>query len=65
LHSEPLILGVAVCILFGPWYQSTALLLIIKRHLETSPMLGPNLAHPPEDSLSTHMLILCSPHVVR
>lgn len=63
-----LVLGVALavgyCLLFGPWYESSAQVLVIKKRLETSPITDPAQGRPPEDYLSTHMLLITSPLVV-
>ena len=44
----------------GPWYESTAQVLVLKKHLETAPISGPNVVErPTEEYLPTHMLIRC------
>jgi capsular exopolysaccharide synthesis family protein len=63
-----LALGVAAaaayCYLAGPWYDSSAQVLVIKKRLETSPISDPGPGHPQEDYLATHMLLITSPLVV-
>jgi polysaccharide biosynthesis transport protein len=50
----------------GPWYVATAQVLVVKKHLDTSPISGPNVTgHVLEDYLPTHMHIISSPEVVR
>jgi polysaccharide biosynthesis transport protein len=50
----------------GPWYVATAQVLVLKKHLDTSPISGPNVTgHVLEDYLPTHMHIISSPRVVR
>src|SRR5262249_39549380 len=48
----------------GPWYESSAQVLVIKKHLETSPITDPGQGRPQEDYLATHMLLITSPLVV-
>jgi capsular exopolysaccharide synthesis family protein len=50
----------------GPWYESTGQVLVLKKHLDTSPILGGSNADTRlvEDYLPTHMLIISSPRVV-
>ena len=49
----------------GPWYESTAQVLVLKKHLETAPISGPNVVErPTEEYLPTHMLIISSPRIV-
>src|SRR5262245_13587315 len=57
-------LAVAACAVFGPWYESNARLLVDRKRLETAPLSGPQQGQPPEDYLSTHILIITSPKVV-
>jgi capsular exopolysaccharide synthesis family protein len=63
-----LALGVAAatayCALAGPWYDSSAQILVIKKRLETSPISEPGQGPPSEDYLATHMLLITSPRVV-
>jgi uncharacterized protein involved in exopolysaccharide biosynthesis len=63
-----LVLGLAVaaasCVLVGPWYESSAQVLVIKKRLETSPISDPGQGRPQEDYLATHMLLITSPRVV-
>ena len=53
------------CVLAGPWYESTTQLLVVKKHLETSPLSGPNPDHAHDNYLSTHMLVITSPRIVQ
>jgi capsular exopolysaccharide synthesis family protein len=60
---------VALAVLFhwltGPWYESMAQLLIIKKKLEPAPISGPpNTGGPTEEYLPTHMALVASPRVV-
>jgi capsular exopolysaccharide synthesis family protein len=57
-------LAVAYCALAGPWYESTAEVLVIKKRLQTSPISDPGQVPPQEDYLATHMLLITSPLVV-
>jgi polysaccharide biosynthesis transport protein len=57
-------LGVLFGALTGPWYESTAQLLVIKNRLDTAPISGPSPEQRPDDYLSTHMLLIASPRVV-
>jgi capsular exopolysaccharide synthesis family protein len=63
-----LVLGLAgavvYCLLAGPWYESSAQVLVIKKRLETSPISEPGQGRPQEDYLATHMLLITSPRVV-
>jgi capsular exopolysaccharide synthesis family protein len=59
-----LALAVLYCVLFGPWYESTAQVLVLRKRLETSPISGPDQGRPQEDYLSTHILLITSPRVV-
>jgi capsular exopolysaccharide synthesis family protein len=63
------VLGLGLAALYaakaGPWYDSTAQLLVVKKRHETSPISGPDQAHPPEDYLATHMLLITSDRVIR
>jgi capsular exopolysaccharide synthesis family protein len=58
-------LATAYAILTGPWYESTAQLLVRKKHLETAPISGPNAVQPAEDYLGTHILIMTSPRIAK
>jgi uncharacterized protein involved in exopolysaccharide biosynthesis len=50
----------------GPWYEATAQVMVLKKHLQTSPISGPTgPGEPAEDYLPTHMLIITSPRVVK
>jgi succinoglycan biosynthesis transport protein ExoP len=57
-------LAVGYCFLFGPWYESSAQILVIKKQLETAPITDPAQGRAQEEYLSTHMLLLISPRVV-
>src|SRR5437667_6389965 len=57
-------LAAAACVVLGPWYESNARLLVVRKRLETAPLSGPPQGQPPEDYLSTHILIITSPKVV-
>ncbi len=57
-------LGMAYCALKGPWYDSGAQLLVIKKRLDTAPISGPDQARAQEEYLATHMLLLTSRRVV-
>jgi uncharacterized protein involved in exopolysaccharide biosynthesis len=59
-----LMLAVLYCVLFGPWYESSAQVLVLRKRLETSPISGPDQGRPQEDYLSTHILLITSPRVV-
>jgi capsular exopolysaccharide synthesis family protein len=59
-----LVLAVLYCVLFGPWYESSAQVLVLRKRLETSPISGPDQGRPQEDYLSTHILLMTSPRVV-
>jgi capsular exopolysaccharide synthesis family protein len=59
-----LALGVLACALLGPWYESSAQVLVLKKHLDTAPISGPEQGRPPEEYLATHMLLIVSPRVV-
>jgi len=51
--------------LAGPWYESTAQVLVLKKRLDTSPISGPNPdSRPTEDYVPTHLQIITSPRVV-
>src|SRR6516165_198867 len=57
--------GCGYCLYAGPWYTSTAQLLVIKKRLETTPISGPDQPHVVQDDyLSTHMLIIASRRVI-
>jgi uncharacterized protein involved in exopolysaccharide biosynthesis len=50
----------------GPWNESSAQLLVLKKRLDTAPISGPSLVERPvDDYLPTHMLIITSPRIVR
>jgi polysaccharide biosynthesis transport protein len=57
-------LGVLFWVLTGPWYESTAEVLVVKKQLQTEPLSGPNRDQRQEEYLSTHMLLITSPRVV-
>ncbi len=48
----------------GPWYDSNAQLLVIKKRLDTAPITLPDQARIQEDYLSTHMLLITSRRVI-
>jgi polysaccharide biosynthesis transport protein len=52
------------CALSGPWYDSSAQLLVIKKRFDTAPITGPDQARVQEDYLSTHMLLITSRRVI-
>src|SRR5437773_2306317 len=63
-------LGLAAAVLFheltGPWYESTARLLVIKKQLETAPISVPsNPARAQDEYLPTHLMVIASPKVVK
>ncbi len=61
------------CGLLGGWflgglnYESSAKILVIKKHLETAPISGPNAAQPQqvEDYLSSHQIVIASPRIIQ
>ena len=58
--------AIAFHVLTGPWYESTARLLVIKKQLETSPISLPsNAGRAQEEYLPTHMMVIASPKVVK
>jgi uncharacterized protein involved in exopolysaccharide biosynthesis len=57
-------LGTLYCLRTGPWYDSGAQLLVIKKKLDTAPISGPDQARVQEDYLSTHMLLITSRRVI-
>lgn len=57
-------LAAAACAAIGPWYEASARLLVIRKRLETAPLSGAPQNQPPEDYLSTHILIITSPKIV-
>lgn len=57
-------LAAAACAVIGPWYEASARLLVIRKRLETAPLSGAPPGQPPEDYLSTHILIITSPKIV-
>jgi len=57
-------LGVLFGVLTGPWYESTAEILVVKKQLQTEPLSGPNRDVRQDDYLATHMLLITSPRVV-
>src|SRR5262249_27119259 len=59
-----LTLGTLYCAWSGPWYDSSAQLLVIKKRLETAPISGPDQARVQEDYLSAHMLLITSRCVI-
>src|SRR5438309_3625169 len=56
--------GVVFCMLAGPWYDSSAQLLVIKKRFETAPITQADQARTQEDYLSTHMLLIASRRVI-
>jgi uncharacterized protein involved in exopolysaccharide biosynthesis len=56
--------GAAYGVLTGPWYDSNAQLLVIKKRLDTTPISGPEQARAQEEYLSTHMLLITSQKVI-
>ena len=54
----------AYCALAGPWYDSTAQLLVIKKRLDTTPITGPDQVRAQDEYLSTHMLLITSRRVI-
>jgi uncharacterized protein involved in exopolysaccharide biosynthesis len=59
-----LALAALYCAASGPWYDSNAQLLVIKKKLETTPITGPDHVRVQEDFLSTHMLLITSRRVI-
>src|SRR5579871_1530395 len=59
-----LALAAGYCAVSGPWYDSSAQLLVIKKKLETTPLTGPDHLRAQEDYLSTHMLLITSRRVI-
>jgi uncharacterized protein involved in exopolysaccharide biosynthesis len=59
-----LALAAAYCAVSGPWYDSSAQLLVIKKRLDTTPLSGPDHVRVQEDYLSTHMLLITSRRVI-
>jgi uncharacterized protein involved in exopolysaccharide biosynthesis len=63
-----LLLGIAGAVLFcaaaGPWYDSSAQLLVIKKRFDTAPITAADQGRASEDYLSTHMLLIASHKVV-
>ena len=59
-------LGLAAlfCAVTGPRYDSATQLLVIKKRLDTMPITGPDQNRPPDDYLSTHMLLITSRRVI-
>jgi polysaccharide biosynthesis transport protein len=57
-------LGVLFGVLTGPWYESTAEILVVKKQLQTEPLSGPSRDLRQDDYLATHMLLITSPRVV-
>src|SRR5438128_10713995 len=57
-------LAAAACVVLGPWYESNARLLVVRKRLETTPLSGTPQGQSPEDYLSTHILIITSPKIV-
>jgi capsular exopolysaccharide synthesis family protein len=61
-----LTMGLLYCALFGPWYESTAQVLVIKKRLETAPISGPNSSQSdPEDYQPVLQTLITSPRVVK
>jgi capsular exopolysaccharide synthesis family protein len=58
-------LAITYAVLTGPWCESTAQVLVRKKHLETAPISGPNMAQPTEDYLATHILLITSPRIAK
>src|SRR6266852_6274221 len=58
-------LATSFAVLTGPWYESTAQVLVRKKRLETAPISGPNVAQPAEDYLGTHILLITSPRIAK
>ncbi len=59
-----LALAALYCAVSGPWYDSSAQLLVIKKRLDTTPITGPDQVRVQEDYLSTHMLLITSRRVI-
>jgi uncharacterized protein involved in exopolysaccharide biosynthesis len=59
-----LALGTLACALGGPWYDSNAQMLVIKKRFDTAPITGPDQNRAHEDYLSTHMLLIASRRVI-
>jgi uncharacterized protein involved in exopolysaccharide biosynthesis len=66
LFTVVLALGLAAlfCVWGGPWFDSNAQLLVIRKKLDTAPISGPDQARAQEDYLSTHMLLMTSRRVI-
>jgi capsular exopolysaccharide synthesis family protein len=61
-----LTMGLLYCALFGPWYESTSQVLVIKKRLETAPISGPNSSQSePEDYQPVLQTLITSPRVVK
>jgi succinoglycan biosynthesis transport protein ExoP len=56
--------GAAYGALTGPWYDSSAQMLVIKKRLDTTPISGPDQARAQEEYLSTHILLMTSRRVI-
>jgi uncharacterized protein involved in exopolysaccharide biosynthesis len=59
-----LVAGAQYCAVSGPWYDSSAQLLVHKKTLQTTPITGPDQARGHEDYLATHMLLISSRRVI-
>jgi uncharacterized protein involved in exopolysaccharide biosynthesis len=57
--------GASFAYLWGPWYDSSAQLLVIKKRLDTTPISGPETNRGQEDYLSTHLLLIGSRKVIK
>lgn len=65
-----LVLGLATAFAFheltGPWHESSARLLVIKKQLDTAPISLPsNSGRVQEEYLPTHLMVFSSPKVVK
>jgi uncharacterized protein involved in exopolysaccharide biosynthesis len=54
----------AFCAVAGPWYDSNAQLLVLKKRIDTTPITSPNQARAQDDYLATHMLLITSRRVI-
>jgi uncharacterized protein involved in exopolysaccharide biosynthesis len=64
--TASLAMGFLYCALVGPWYDSRAQVLVMKKRLETAPISGPNpVQSEPEDYLGVLQTIVTSPRVVK
>jgi uncharacterized protein involved in exopolysaccharide biosynthesis len=64
LTGVALAVATLYCVLSGPWYDSSAQLLVIKKRLDTAPITGPEQVRVQEDYLATHMLLITSRQVI-